>query len=123
MFVCVFWMGCGSSKVDDLRAVALCRERLNFLDEAIQRRYHLADSHSAYLHSLNSVAVSLPRFFNHLHFPPSSPSPSPHIPNPNLNLNLPPAAADSSSSTAVAADSHLQFLSESDDDDDNTKND
>ncbi|KAK8263869.1 hypothetical protein V6Z11_D12G069000 [Gossypium hirsutum] len=36
-----FWfssvMGCSSSKLDDLPAVALCRERCSFLDEAIQQ--------------------------------------------------------------------------------------
>ncbi|XP_040964398.1 uncharacterized protein [Gossypium hirsutum] len=30
-------MGCSSSKLDDLPAVALCRERCSFLDEAIQQ--------------------------------------------------------------------------------------
>nr|KJB15218.1 hypothetical protein B456_002G165300 [Gossypium raimondii] len=32
-------MGCSSSKLDDLPAVALCRERCSFLDEAIQQRF------------------------------------------------------------------------------------
>ncbi|KAG9131394.1 hypothetical protein Leryth_019643 [Lithospermum erythrorhizon] len=57
-------MGCSSSKVDDLPAVALCRERCRFLDEAVHLRYALAEAHLAYLHSLKSVGVSLHRFFD-----------------------------------------------------------
>ncbi|TYI76269.1 hypothetical protein E1A91_D06G064200v1 [Gossypium mustelinum] len=34
-------MGCSSSKLDDLPAVALCRERCSFLDEAIQQHFPL----------------------------------------------------------------------------------
>ncbi|XP_057494846.1 protein ALTERED PHOSPHATE STARVATION RESPONSE 1-like [Actinidia eriantha] len=57
-------MGCASSKLDDLPAVALCRERCAFLDEAIHHRYALAEAHLAYTHSLQAVGVSLHRFFD-----------------------------------------------------------
>ncbi|XP_022873313.1 nitrate regulatory gene2 protein-like [Olea europaea var. sylvestris] len=57
-------MGCASSKLDDLPAVTLCRERCTFLDEAIHQRYTLAEAHAAYLHSLEAVGSSLDRFFN-----------------------------------------------------------
>lgn len=57
-------MGCTSSKLDDLPAVALCRERCTFLDEAIHQRYALAEAHLAYLHSLKTVGVTLHRFFD-----------------------------------------------------------
>ncbi|KAL8552966.1 hypothetical protein ACS0TY_001583 [Phlomoides rotata] len=61
-------MGCSSSsssKLHDLPAVALCRERCAFLDEAIRHRFAFADAHAAYLLSLNALALSLhPPFFN-----------------------------------------------------------
>ncbi|KAE9448648.1 hypothetical protein C3L33_19458, partial [Rhododendron williamsianum] len=57
-------MGCSGSKLDDLPAVALCRERCRFLEEAIRQRYDLAESHRSYLHSLKTVGVSLNRFFD-----------------------------------------------------------
>ncbi|KAM3376745.1 protein ROLLING AND ERECT LEAF 2 [Capsicum galapagoense] len=58
-------MGCATSKHDDLPAVALCRERCSFLDEAIHHRFAFAEAHVAYLHSLKSVGASLHRFFDH----------------------------------------------------------
>ncbi|CAN4112615.1 unnamed protein product [Withania somnifera] len=58
-------MGCATSKHEDLPAVALCRQRCAFLDEAIHHRYALAEAHLAYLHSLKSVGASLHRFFQH----------------------------------------------------------
>ncbi|KAF7142876.1 hypothetical protein RHSIM_Rhsim05G0048900 [Rhododendron simsii] len=57
-------MGCTGSKLDDLPAVALCRDRCRFLEEAIRQRYDLAESHLSYLHSLKTVGVSLNRFFD-----------------------------------------------------------
>ncbi|XP_058213852.1 nitrate regulatory gene2 protein [Rhododendron vialii] len=57
-------MGCTGSKLDDLPAVALCRDRCRFLEEAIRQRYDLAEFHLSYLHSLKTVGVSLNRFFD-----------------------------------------------------------
>lgn len=58
---------CTSSKLDDLPAVALCRERCGFLEAAIQQRYLLAESHVAYTHSLRGIGHSLHLFINHHH--------------------------------------------------------
>ncbi|KAL1215662.1 Protein ALTERED PHOSPHATE STARVATION RESPONSE 1 [Cardamine amara subsp. amara] len=60
-------MGCTSSKLDDLPAVALCRERCTFLEAAINQRYALAESHVAYTHSLRGIGHSLHLFINHHH--------------------------------------------------------
>ncbi|CAG7871925.1 unnamed protein product [Brassica rapa] len=60
-------MGCTTSKLDDLPAVALCLDRCGFLQTAIQQRYALADSHLAYTHSLQVVAQSLHTFIDHHH--------------------------------------------------------
>ncbi|CAM8920653.1 unnamed protein product [Rhodiola kirilowii] len=57
-------MGCGSSKLDTLPAVALCRDRCCFLDEAMRLRYNLAEAHSAYMQSLEKVGGSFQRFFD-----------------------------------------------------------
>ncbi|XP_022748533.1 uncharacterized protein LOC111298120 isoform X2 [Durio zibethinus] len=58
-------MGCSSSKLDDLPAVALCRERCTFLDEAIQQRFALAEAHVAYTASLKSFGQALNSFIEH----------------------------------------------------------
>ncbi|KAL0913994.1 hypothetical protein M5K25_017489 [Dendrobium thyrsiflorum] len=90
-------MGCGGSKLEELNAVALCRERSDLLAEAIRHRYALADAHAAYADSLRSVGAALHRFLDgglgaHLQgspilslpaqrkgdpLPPSSPAPPP----------------------------------------------
>ncbi|VVA99365.1 unnamed protein product [Arabis nemorensis] len=60
-------MGCTNSKLDDLPAVALCRDRCSFLEAAIQQRYALAESHVAYTQSLKGIGNSLHSFINHHH--------------------------------------------------------
>lgn len=60
-------MGCTTSKLDDLPAVALCRDRCSFLEAAIQQRYALAESHVAYTESLKGIGNSLHSFINHHH--------------------------------------------------------
>ncbi|KAL9674027.1 hypothetical protein QQ045_030292 [Rhodiola kirilowii] len=57
-------MGCGSSKLDTLPAVALCRDRCGLLDEATRLRFALAEAHFAYMQSLKEVGGSLQRFFD-----------------------------------------------------------
>ncbi|CAA7020114.1 unnamed protein product [Microthlaspi erraticum] len=57
-------MGCSCSKLDSLPAVSLCRDRCNSLEETLRRSYALADAHSAYLLSLNTVGQSLHIFFD-----------------------------------------------------------
>ncbi|KAL6561021.1 hypothetical protein OROGR_003811 [Orobanche gracilis] len=57
-------MGCVTSKLDDSPAVALCRDRRAFLDEAVRHRFAFSEAHAAYLHSLKAVGLSLDRFLN-----------------------------------------------------------
>ncbi|KAE9586686.1 hypothetical protein Lal_00004520 [Lupinus albus] len=57
-------MGCKTSKLDRLPAVALCRERCKFMEEALSQSYVLADAHVAHLESLNTLASSLSSFLN-----------------------------------------------------------
>ncbi|XP_030450329.2 protein ALTERED PHOSPHATE STARVATION RESPONSE 1-like isoform X1 [Syzygium oleosum] len=58
-------MGCAGSKLDDLPAVALCRERCGFLDLAIRHRYDLAQAHVTYMASMRGVGHSLREFLSH----------------------------------------------------------
>ncbi|XP_010437501.1 PREDICTED: uncharacterized protein LOC104721261 [Camelina sativa] len=128
-------MGCTSSKLDDLPAVALCRERCNFLEAAIHQRYALAESHVAYTHSLVGIGHSLHLFINHHHRFISSGGANGGGDSPRLNLpphrkgdphqdddddggkNSPkkPKLAHSGSGSDSG---HLEFDSDSDDDDD-----
>ncbi|OAY37504.1 nitrate regulatory gene2 protein isoform X1 [Manihot esculenta] len=121
-------MGCATSKLDDLPAVALCRDRCAFLDQAIIQRYALAEAHNAYTHSLRMIGGSLHHFIEQdcsgSGFVPLSPE-----------LNLPPqrkgdpkSLSDEGTSSPKKANlahhshsnsgSHLHFHSDSDDDDD-----
>ncbi|KAL9274172.1 ALTERED PHOSPHATE STARVATION RESPONSE 1-like protein [Drosera capensis] len=112
-------MGCGSSKIDDLPAVVLCRDRLHHLDAAVRHRYSLAAAHLAYLNSLSSVATSLRHFFT-LHDNSAGDVDSPV-------LNLPPRGKgnEKGSSPRMKSNhhlshsnsgSHLQFHSDDDSD-------
>ncbi|XP_009605340.1 protein ALTERED PHOSPHATE STARVATION RESPONSE 1-like [Nicotiana tomentosiformis] len=118
-------MGCTSSKIDDLPAVALCRDRCTFLDEAIHYRYALAEAHLAYLHSLKSVGLSLHHFFEQnvdisdstpeLHSPvKTDPSKKPHAAAPPPLPATAAAAIDQNHDSHSSSGSHLHFHSDSD---------
>ncbi|KAM5565271.1 protein ALTERED PHOSPHATE STARVATION RESPONSE 1 [Rosa sericea] len=57
-------MGCAPSKLDDLPAVALCRDRNKCLDQALRQTQALADAHVAYSECLRTLGPSLTRFFD-----------------------------------------------------------
>ncbi|KAJ9189450.1 hypothetical protein P3X46_000743 [Hevea brasiliensis] len=118
-------MGCATSKLDDLPAVALCRDRCAFLDEAVNQRFAFAEAHNAYIYSLRMIGGSLHHFIEQDY------SASGFVPK----LNLPPqrkgdplTLSDEGTSSPkkrnIAHDSHsnsgshLHFHSDSDDDDD-----
>ncbi|KAL6514161.1 hypothetical protein OROHE_019148 [Orobanche hederae] len=119
-------MGCASSKLDDSPAVALCRERCAFLDEAIRQRFAFADAHVGYLHSLKSVGLSLDRFFSQDldGSTQSPPSPvlnlpaqrkgDPHPPSPTAS---PPDKVRHHLDSQSDSGSHLHFHSDDDSDD------
>ncbi|CAK9153913.1 unnamed protein product [Ilex paraguariensis] len=114
-------MGCTNSKLDDLPAVALCRDRCDFLDEAIHQRYTLAEAHVAYMHSLKGVGLSLHRFFDHDldGFTPGPPSPVLKLPTQRKGHTEPfgsPAKAAIRHSHSNSG-SHLHFHSGSEDED------
>ncbi|KAL5706226.1 hypothetical protein ACHQM5_024424 [Ranunculus cassubicifolius] len=103
-------MGCTSSKLDDLPAVALCRQRCSFLDTAIAQRYAFAEAHVAYTQSLKEIGNSLDRFFsntdllannNNSSFIQSSSSPFLNLP-PHRKGD-PPVAIPIANSAAAAA--------------------
>ncbi|RWR92755.1 hypothetical protein CKAN_02197700 [Cinnamomum micranthum f. kanehirae] len=104
-------MGCGSSKVDDLPLVALCRERKELIRAAADHRYALAAAHVAYFDSLRGIGDALHRFVNEeLYVVPSSPS--------SPVLTLPPSSRskNKSSSSSVSLSHSLSHDSPADDD-------
>ncbi|KAJ0077679.1 hypothetical protein Patl1_35645 [Pistacia atlantica] len=127
-------MGCTNSKLDDLPAVALCRDRCGFLDEAIRQRFLLAETHVLYVHSLKEMGPSLRRFITQDGGSGGGGVGGGDSPQ----LNLPPAkkggdavgisVKETSSSSAKggvayhshsnSGDGHIQFHSDPDDDDD-----
>jgi hypothetical protein len=116
-------MGCAGSKLDDLPAVALCRDRCAFLDEAIKKRYTVAGAHMAYIHSLRELGVSLHRFFDQdlVNSAPSPPSPVLNLPpkrkgDAEPSAGVPPPAIHHSHSHSHSG-SHLHFNSDSEDGD------
>ncbi|OWM86968.1 protein ROLLING AND ERECT LEAF 2-like [Punica granatum] len=52
-------MGCSSSKLDDEEAVRLCKDRKNFIKEAVEQRSRFALGHKAYFQSLKRVSAAL----------------------------------------------------------------
>ncbi|KAE8727201.1 DUO1 activated zinc finger 2 [Hibiscus syriacus] len=119
-------MGCSSSKLDDLPAVALCRERCSFLDEAIKQRFALAEAHVAYTASLKLFGQSLNNFVDHDFGTSLAAMPPPPSPNKLKSKSVDPVQVGSGQPKKDAVShrhshsnsgSHLHFLSDSDEDD------
>ncbi|KAI4320535.1 hypothetical protein MLD38_034004 [Melastoma candidum] len=55
-------MGCGTSKIDDLPLVTLCRQRRDLIRAAADDRYALAAAHVSYFRSLAAVGDALCKF-------------------------------------------------------------
>lgn len=121
-------MGCTNSKLDDLPAVALCRDRCEFLDEAIRQRFLLAETHVQYVHSLKQMGHSLHHFIH------QDGGGGGVGGGDSPQLNLPPARKGGDAvgisvketakggvahhSHSNSGDGHIQFHSDPDDDDD-----
>ncbi|KAJ4747891.1 DUF630 family protein (DUF630 and DUF632) [Rhynchospora pubera] len=52
-------MGCSSSKLEEAASVQICKDRKNFIKQAIKHRNQLASSHIAYVQSLRRVSIAL----------------------------------------------------------------
>lgn len=125
-------MGCSSSKLEDLEALALCRKRCDLLAQAISHRYALADAHSAYAETLRSVGVALHRVLDGGHGVHPDSSPVLTLPGQRKGDPLPisslssapaatlPAAAifTAQSRSRSQSGSHIQFHSDDSDSDD-----
>lgn len=114
-------MGCAASKIDQLPAVSLCRDRCNFLEEALQQSYALADAHVAYMHSLKILGPTLHHFFNQGFKSTSdndSAVSSEKSPNQPSQLSSPDHSISSSNS-----DSHIQFDTDTDSEEEETGKD
>ncbi|XP_061346922.1 protein ALTERED PHOSPHATE STARVATION RESPONSE 1-like [Gastrolobium bilobum] len=57
-------MGCNTSRINGLPAVAMCHDRCKFIDEALRQSYAVADAHAAHMQSLKTLGPALYRFFN-----------------------------------------------------------
>lgn len=55
-------MGASSSKIDDDKALQLCRERKKFVRQALDGRCSLAAAHVSYVQSLKSTGIALRKF-------------------------------------------------------------
>ncbi|XP_022769327.1 nitrate regulatory gene2 protein-like [Durio zibethinus] len=107
-------MGCATSKFDQLPAVSLCRDRCNFLNDALQQSYALADAHVAYMQSLKTLGPTFHHSFDQSLKSTSvddsavSTEKQPKQPSP---LSSPNRSLSSSNS-----DSHIQFDTDSEED-------
>ncbi|PQQ09926.1 uncharacterized protein Pyn_00938 [Prunus yedoensis var. nudiflora] len=52
-------MGCSTSKLDDVEAVQLCKDRKSFIKQALEQRTRFASGHIAYIQSLKRVSAAL----------------------------------------------------------------
>lgn len=55
-------MGAASSKIDDDKALQLCRERKKLIRQALDRRCALASAHFSYIYSLKSTGTAVRKF-------------------------------------------------------------
>lgn len=55
-------MGCAASRLEDEEAVKICRDRRDFIKQALEQRNRFASSHIAYIESLKRVSMALQRF-------------------------------------------------------------
>lgn len=55
-------MGCSASRLEDEEAVRLCRDRKNFIKQAVEQRIRFASNHISYLQSLKRVSMALNKF-------------------------------------------------------------
>ncbi|XP_062192471.1 protein ROLLING AND ERECT LEAF 2-like [Phragmites australis] len=55
-------MGCAASRLEDEEAVKMCRDRRDFIKQALEQRNRFASSHIAYIESLKHVSMALQRF-------------------------------------------------------------
>ncbi|XP_038901012.1 protein ALTERED PHOSPHATE STARVATION RESPONSE 1-like [Benincasa hispida] len=111
-------MGCATSKLDDLPAVSLCRERCAFLNEAIQFRQAFAQAHTTYILSLQGVGKSLHNFIEpgYDYSDPSSSSKLKLPPQRKGDPDLEPSNSPLHRLSHSNSGSHLQLHSDSDDD-------
>ena len=52
-------MGCSQSRLDDEEAVQICKDRKNFIKQAVEQRTRFATGHIAYIQSLKRVLAAL----------------------------------------------------------------
>lgn len=98
-------MGCSNSKLDDLPAVTLCRDRCNFLEEALRQSHALADAHVAYMQSLRSLGPTLHRFFTQITDHSTSDQPQPSKPSPPHDHSRSVSLSNSNSNSNSNSDS------------------
>uniref|UniRef100_A0ACD6AI02 Uncharacterized protein n=1 Tax=Avena sativa TaxID=4498 RepID=A0ACD6AI02_AVESA len=55
-------MGCAASRLEDEEAVKMCRDRRDFIKQALEQRNRFASSHIAYIESMKCVSMALQRF-------------------------------------------------------------
>ncbi|GMI91387.1 hypothetical protein like AT1G20530 [Hibiscus trionum] len=106
-------MGCVTSKLDQLPAVCLCRDRCDSLRDALQQSYALADAHVAYMHSLKTLGPALHHFFDQCLKSTSGDDSAVSTEKPPV-LRSPLSSPDHSFSSSNS-DSHIQFDTDSED--------
>ncbi|XP_039052789.1 nitrate regulatory gene2 protein-like [Hibiscus syriacus] len=104
-------MGCVTSKLDQLPAVCLCRDRCNFLQDALQQSYALADAHLAYMQSLKTLGPALQHFFDQCLKSSSGDDSAVSIELPPKILS--PLSSPDNSFSSSNSDSHIQFDTDS----------
>lgn len=116
-------MGCNTSRLDRLPAVALCRDRCKLLEEALRQSYALADAHLAYMESLKTLGPALHSFFDRIedsgyddHSGDLPKNGNDAIDETNFRTSSPPAATPNhSSSSSSGSDSGPRIQLHSDD--------
>ncbi|KAG5047953.1 hypothetical protein JHK85_009056 [Glycine max] len=108
-------MGCNTSRLDRLPAVALCRDRCKFLDDALRQSYALADAHVAHMEALKTLGHALLCFFDGFEDSDETNVPNKETKVPVATKSPPPHSPSSFSSDSD--DAHVLLHSESETED------
>lgn len=57
-------MGCSASRLEDEEAVRLCKDRRNFIKQAVEQRIRFAIGHTAYIDCLRRVSLALRNYID-----------------------------------------------------------
>ncbi|XP_010259879.1 PREDICTED: uncharacterized protein LOC104599165 [Nelumbo nucifera] len=105
-------MGCSNSKLDNEKAVQLCKDRKRFIKQAVEQRIRFASVHVAYLQSLKRVSDALHNYvegYESLDFLLDSYTTPPLTPTKNIGPDIISVSSKSLSTSPIQSETNSFF--------------